>query len=86
MSVGEWLIMGLVVCFIACKLNTTPDQVMLRDIVSGLTCAVVGGGFLSGFIGDAPVRSFNSYSLIVAAIGASVVLWIGHAIAGRRRS
>jgi uncharacterized membrane protein YeaQ/YmgE (transglycosylase-associated protein family) len=53
------------------------------DIVLGIVGAFVGG-FLFSTFGAAPVTGFNLYSMIVAVIGAVVVLWIYHAVAGRR--
>ena len=49
----------------------------------GIIGAVVGG-FLFTFFGAAPVTGLNIYSMIVAVVGAVVVLFIYHAIAGRR--
>ncbi len=42
------------------------------------------GGFLFSFFGAAPVTGFNIYSMIVAVVGAIVVLWLYHALFGRR--
>ena len=54
----------------------------MLDIVLGIVGAVVGG-FLFSFVGATPVTGFNIYSIIVAVIGAIVVLVIYHAIVGR---
>ena len=42
------------------------------------------GGFLFNTFGAVGVTGFNIYSLLVAVVGAVVVLFIYHAIAGRR--
>ena len=42
------------------------------------------GGALFSLVGAAPVTGLNLYSLIVAVVGAIVVLWIDHAVVGRR--
>jgi uncharacterized membrane protein YeaQ/YmgE (transglycosylase-associated protein family) len=42
------------------------------------------GGFLFSVVGAEPVTGLNIYSIIVAAIGAIVVLLLYHAITGRR--
>jgi uncharacterized membrane protein YeaQ/YmgE (transglycosylase-associated protein family) len=62
--------------------NKTGEGVLL-DIVLGIVGAVVGG-FLFSLVGTAPVTGFNIYSVIVAVIGAIVVLVIYHAMVGRR--
>ena len=83
MSIIAWLILGLIAGFIASKLVNKSGEGLLLDIVLGIVGAFVGG-FLFSLVGAAPVTGFNIYSLIVAVIGAVVVLVIYHAIAGRR--
>ncbi len=83
MSIIAWLILGLIAGFIGSKIVNNSGQGVLIDIVLGIVGAVVGG-FLFSLIGAAPVTGFNIYSLIVAVVGAVVVLWIYHAITGRR--
>jgi uncharacterized membrane protein YeaQ/YmgE (transglycosylase-associated protein family) len=53
------------------------------DIVLGVVGALVGG-FLFSIFGATGVSGFNIYSMIVAIVGAVVVLWIYHALIGRR--
>ena len=85
MSIVGWIILGLIAGFIASKIvNKTGDGVVL-DIVLGIIGAMVGG-FLFSLIGAAPVTGLNLYSMLVAVIGAIVVLFIYHAIVGNRRS
>ena len=83
MGILAWLILGLIAGFIASKLYAGTGQGVVLDIVLGIVGAVVGG-FLFSFFGAAPVTGFNIYSMIVAIVGAVVVLWIYHAVAGRR--
>lgn len=84
MSVIGWLILGLIAGFIASKIVKTGEGLVL-DIVLGIVGAVVGG-FLFSAVGAAPVTGLNIYSMIVAVIGAIVVLVIYHAIIGHRRA
>jgi len=83
MSILAWIILGLIAGFIASKIVNNTGQGVLLDIVLGIVGAFVGG-FLFSFFGAAPVTGLNIYSLIVAVIGAIVVLWIYHAVSGRR--
>jgi uncharacterized membrane protein YeaQ/YmgE (transglycosylase-associated protein family) len=46
------------------------------DIVLGIIGAVVGG-FLMGLVGKPGVSGFDVYSLVVAVIGAVVVIFVG---------
>ena len=83
MSIIGWLILGLIAGFIASKIYEGRGQGAVMDIVLGIVGAIVGG-FLFNLLGGAGVTGFNLYSMIVAVIGAVVVLWIYHAVAGRR--
>ena len=83
MSIIAWLILGLIAGFIASKLYAGSGQGAVIDIVLGIVGAFVGG-FLFNMFGGAGVTGFNLYSMIVAVIGAVVVLWVYHAVTGRR--
>ncbi len=83
MSIIGWLILGLIAGFVASKIVNSSGQGIFLDIVLGIIGAFVGG-FLFSFVGAAPVTGFNIYSMIVAVVGAIVVLWIYHALIGRR--
>ncbi len=83
MGIIAWLVLGLIAGFIASKIVTNGGQGVVLDIVLGIIGAFVGG-FLFSFFGAAPVTGFNIYSMIVAVVGAVVVLWLYHALVGRR--
>ena len=83
MSIIGWIILGLVAGFIPSKIVDSSGQGMLMDIVLGIVGAIIGG-VIFNFFGATGVTGFNIYSLIVAIIGAVVVLWLYHALAGRR--
>jgi uncharacterized membrane protein YeaQ/YmgE (transglycosylase-associated protein family) len=83
MGVIAWIILGLIAGFIASKIVNKSGQGMLLDIVLGIVGAVVGG-YIFTFFGAAGVTGVNLYSILVAVIGAIVVLWIYHAVSGRR--
>ena len=53
------------------------------DVVLGVVGAVVGG-FIFNMFGGAGVTGLNLYSLVVAVIGAVVVLLIYHTVVRRR--
>jgi uncharacterized membrane protein YeaQ/YmgE (transglycosylase-associated protein family) len=82
-SIIGWLVLGLVAGFIASKIVNKQGEGVVLDIVLGIIGAVVGG-FLFTQLGAAGVTGFNLYSMIVAIIGAIVVLVIYHAMVGRR--
>ena len=83
MSILGWLILGLIAGFIASKIVNGSGEGMLLDIVIGIVGAVVGG-FLFAQFGATGVTGFNIYSMFVAVVGAVVLLFLYHAVAGRR--
>ncbi len=83
MSIIAWLVLGLVAGFIASKIVNKSGEGLILDIVLGIVGAFVGG-FLFTFFGAEPVTGFNLYSVVVAVAGSVVVLFLYHAIAGRR--
>jgi len=76
-------VLGLVAGFVASKLVNKSGEGFFLDIVLGVIGAVVGG-YLFQMFGMAGVSGVNLYSILVAVIGAVVVLVIYHAI--RRRA
>jgi uncharacterized membrane protein YeaQ/YmgE (transglycosylase-associated protein family) len=84
MSIIAWLVVGLIAGWIASLIVNRRGEGFIGDILLGAVGAFVGG-FLFHLFGRTGVSGLNLYSIIVAAIGAIVVLLIWHAIVGRRR-
>jgi uncharacterized membrane protein YeaQ/YmgE (transglycosylase-associated protein family) len=84
MSIIAWLVLGLIAGFIASKIVNKQGSGIIVDIILGIVGAIVGG-FIFTKLGEAPVTGFNFYSMLVAIVGAIVVLWLYHIIFGRRR-
>ncbi|HEX3407550.1 MAG TPA: GlsB/YeaQ/YmgE family stress response membrane protein [Caulobacteraceae bacterium] len=83
MGIIAWIVLGLIAGFIASKIVNHTGSGIIMDIVLGVVGALVGG-FLFSIFGASGVTGFNIYSMIVAIVGAVVVLWIYHALVGRR--
>jgi uncharacterized membrane protein YeaQ/YmgE (transglycosylase-associated protein family) len=83
MSILAWIVLGLIAGFIASKLVNRSGGSLVLDLLLGVVGAFVGG-FLFTRFGAAGVTGLNLYSILVAIIGAVVVLFIYHAIVGRR--
>jgi uncharacterized membrane protein YeaQ/YmgE (transglycosylase-associated protein family) len=83
LSFIAWIVLGLVAGFIASKIVNKSGEGFFLDIVLGIIGAVVGGYLFQTF-GMAGVSGVNLYSILVAVIGAIVVLVIYHALIGRR--
>lgn len=83
MSILAWLILGLIAGFIGSKIVNKSGEGLILDIILGIVGAMVGG-FLFNQFGAAGVTGLNLYSMLVAVVGAVVVLILYHAIFGRR--
>lgn len=79
MSIIAWIILGLIAGFIGSKIVNRTGEGILLDIVLGVVGAVVGG-FVFNQFGAAGVTGLNLYSLLVAVIGAIVVLVLYHLV------
>jgi uncharacterized membrane protein YeaQ/YmgE (transglycosylase-associated protein family) len=79
MSIFAWIILGLVAGFIGSKLVNKSGEGLILDIILGIIGAVVGGWLFNKF-GAAGVSGLNLYSLLVAVVGAVVVLLVYHAL------
>jgi uncharacterized membrane protein YeaQ/YmgE (transglycosylase-associated protein family) len=81
MSVLTWIVLGLIAGFIASMLVNKRGEGMLLDIVLGIVGAIAGG-WLFYLFGSSGVTGFNLWSVMVAVVGAVVLLLIVHAIRG----
>jgi len=79
MSFLAWIVLGLISGFIASKIVNKSGSGAVMDIVLGIVGAVVGG-WLFNTIGHVGVTGINLYSILVAVVGAVVVLMIYHAL------
>jgi len=85
MSILAWIVLGLIAGFIASKIVNKSGEGVVMDIVLGIVGAVVGGWLFRAF-GHMGPNGINLYSILVAVIGAVVVLVIYHALTGRGRA
>ncbi|MGD0866369.1 MAG: GlsB/YeaQ/YmgE family stress response membrane protein [Rhizomicrobium sp.] len=83
MSLLGWIFFGLITGFIASKVVNRQGEGCFLNIALGLVGAMVGG-FIFSEIGGSSITGFNLYSIFVAIIGAIVVLFLYHAVTGKR--
>lgn len=78
-----WIFVGLIGGYLASRVVNKSGEGLLRDILLGIL-----GGFIGGMVfrdlGGHGVTGFNIWSILVAFIGAVVVLVVYHAIRGQR--
>ncbi len=84
LNIFTWLLLGLISGFIASKIVNKSGEGFVVDIILGIVGAMVGG-FVFNTFGASGVTGFNLPSVIVAVIGAVIVLFIYHLLTGRRR-
>lgn len=82
MGLIVWIIIGGLAGWIASLImGTNQQQGCLMDIVVGIIGALIGGFIINGlFGGNTPILAFSWGSLIVAIIGAVILLAIVKAV------
>lgn len=84
MGIIAWLILGAVAGWIASLImKTDAEQGAIANIVVGIVGAVIGG-FVFNLLGGSSVNGFNLYSLLVATVGAIILLAIYKALTGKK--
>jgi len=84
MSILAWIVLGLISGFVASKIVNRVGEGALLDILLGIVGAVVGGWLFHQF-GMPGVTGLNLYSMLVAILGAVVLLVLYHALVRPRR-
>ncbi len=84
MGIIGWVVLGGLAGWIASKfVGTDKNQGLVGNIIAGVLGGVLGGWVFS-LLGGAGVTGFNIWSLIVAVVGAVIVLLIWKAISGKK--
>jgi uncharacterized membrane protein YeaQ/YmgE (transglycosylase-associated protein family) len=79
MSILAWIVLGLIAGFIGSKIVNKSGEGIVMDIVLGIVGALLGGWLFERF-GQAGVSGLNLYSLLVAVVGAVVLLVVYHMV------
>lgn len=84
MSIILWIIFGGLAGWLASMIVGENGRIgLLGDIVVGIVGAVIGG-FVSQFFGGPAVTGFNLISLLVAVIGAAILLGLVELVTSKR--
>jgi len=86
MSVIGWIVLGLIAGWLAGQFMRGGGYGIIGDIVLGILGAIVGGWLTGQLLGRDIVNGFNIESLIVAVLGAVVLIAISRLFTGRRAS
>ena len=84
MGIIAWIVLGLIAGWIASKLVQGEGSGLLMNLVLGVVGAFVGGLIVNA-LGGVGITGFNLWSIVVAVLGAVIVLWLYNALAARRR-
>ena len=85
MSIIAWIVLGLRAGWIASMIMGSGGYGVIGDIIVGILGALIGG-FITGPLFGIDVTGFNVTSLIVAVVGAIILIAIYRAVAGTRRT
>ena len=84
MGLVGWIVVGLIAGLLARWIVKDSRTGCIYTVVIGVLGAIIGG-WLMALIDERGVNEFSLRSIVVAAIGAVLLLLILQAIAGRRR-
>ena len=84
MSIIAWIVLGLIAGWLAGQIMRGSGYGVIGDIVLGVLGALIGGWLTSAVLGRDMVNGFNIETLIVAVVGAIILIAISRLFTGRR--
>lgn len=80
MNIILWIVFGALAGWLASLImGTDARQGWLLNVVLGVIGALVGGFIMNAF-GAPGVTGFDIYSLLVAILGAVILIWLGRVL------
>jgi uncharacterized membrane protein YeaQ/YmgE (transglycosylase-associated protein family) len=83
MSILAWIVVGIIAGWLAEKI-TGSNHGLLTNLIVGILGAFIGGFLMSNLFGYRYTEGFNFASILVATLGAVVLLFILGLVRGRR--
>jgi uncharacterized membrane protein YeaQ/YmgE (transglycosylase-associated protein family) len=84
MSIIAWIVLGLIAGWLAGSIMKGGGYGIIGDIILGILGAIIGGWLTGMLLGRDMVSGFNIETLIVAVIGAIVLIAISRLFTGSR--
>jgi uncharacterized membrane protein YeaQ/YmgE (transglycosylase-associated protein family) len=84
MSIIAWIVLGLIAGWLAGLIMRGSGYGIVGDIVLGVLGALIGGWLTGVLLGRDMVNGFNLETLIVAVIGAIILIALSRLFTGRR--
>ncbi|KKR31799.1 MAG: Transglycosylase-associated protein [Candidatus Gottesmanbacteria bacterium GW2011_GWC2_39_8] len=78
MGIILWIVFGALSGWIA-SIIMKSNQSLIADILLGIIGAMVGG-FVMNLLGQPGVTGFDIYSIVVAVIGAAILIYAGRVL------
>ncbi len=86
MGLLAWIIVGLIAGWLAGQVMKGSGYGIVGDIIIGIIGALIGGFLASAVVGiPNPVNGVDVTSIVVAFIGAVILVWILRMLPGRAR-
>jgi uncharacterized membrane protein YeaQ/YmgE (transglycosylase-associated protein family) len=85
MGIIAWIVIGAIAGYVATLLMGNREGVIVT-IILGIIGAVVGGFLAGNVLRVADVTGINIESIVVAIIGAMIVVFVYQMLQGRRRA
>lgn len=84
MSIIAWIVLGLIAGWLAGQVMRGGGYGIIGDIVLGILGAIIGGWLTGVLLGRDMINGFNIETLVVAVIGAIVLIAISRLFTGSR--
>jgi uncharacterized membrane protein YeaQ/YmgE (transglycosylase-associated protein family) len=78
-----WIVVGAIAGFLASEIMGTREGLLMM-VVLGIVGAIVGGWVAADLLKVANVTGINLTSIVVAAVGAIIVIVLYRSLVGRR--
>ncbi len=83
MSILSWLVVGLIAGWLAGVIMKGRGYGVIGDIVVGILGALVGGFLAAALFGGDYLTGINVSTILVALLGAIVLVWVVRVLPGR---
>jgi uncharacterized membrane protein YeaQ/YmgE (transglycosylase-associated protein family) len=84
MGILSWILLGLIAGWLAGLVMRGGGYGVIGDIVVGILGALIGGWLYTAITGAPGITGFDLGSILIAFIGAVILIAVLRAVAGRR--